>query len=324
MAGIRKLVAACAALIISTAASAQTLKSGTLTLVVPFASGGPSDVAGRIIASGLSEVLGQNVVVENPVGAGGTVGSLRVSRSTPDGSQFVMGNIGTHAWSQSLYKNPPYSTLADFTMLGLIVEAPRIIIAPKSLPANTLQEFIAYLKANQSNAKYGHAGAGSASHVSTILFNAAMGVDIVAVPYRGLGPAMQDLIAGRIDYMSDDPATSKPQLEGSFVKAITATGKQRSSALPRVPTAHEQGLPFDVTAWQGLFLAKDTPEPIVRQLSVALNKALDLPAVRQRFEALGGEVAVPDRRSPEYFKKFVAGEIARWSGPIKASGVTVE
>src|SRR5262249_33040668 len=153
--------------------------------------------------------------------------------------------------------------------------------------------------------KYGHAGAGSASHVSTILFNAAMGVDIVAVPYRGLGPAMQDLIAGRIDYMSDDPSTSKPQLEGNFVKAITATGKQRSPALPQVPTAHEQGLAFDVTAWQGLFLAKDTPEPIVRQLSVALNRALDLPAVRQRFEALGGEIPPPERRSPEYFQRFV-------------------
>src|ERR1051326_8933939 len=163
MAELGKLVVAFAALIISTAAGAQSLKSGTLSLVVPFAAGGPSDVAGRIIAAALSEVLGQNVVVENPVGAGGTVGSLRVSRSTPDGSQFVIGNVGTHAWSQSLYKNPPYNTLADFTMLGLVVEAPRIIIAPKNLPADSLPQFIAYLKANQSTAKYGHAGAGSAS-----------------------------------------------------------------------------------------------------------------------------------------------------------------
>ena len=209
-------------------AATQSLKSGTLTLVVPFAAGGPSDVAGRLVAAALSEALGQNVVVENPVGAGGTVGSLRVSKSTPDGSQFVIGNSGTHAWSQSLYKNPPYNTLTDFTPLGLVVEAPRVIIAPKSLPANTLQEFIAYVKTNQSSVKYGHAGAGSASHVSSILFNAALGVDVVAVPYRGLGPAMQDLIAGRVDYMSDDPSTSKPQLEGNFVKAITITGKKRS------------------------------------------------------------------------------------------------
>jgi tripartite-type tricarboxylate transporter receptor subunit TctC len=305
-------------------APAQTLRSGTLTMVVPFAAGGPSDVAGRLIAAGLAEALGQNVVVENPVGAGGTVGSLRVSKSTPDGSQFVIGNSGTHAWSQSLYKNPPYNTLTDFTMLGLVVEAPRVIIVPKNFPANTLPEFIAYLKANPTTVKYGHAGAGSASHVSSILFNAAMGINIVAVPYRGLGPAMQDLIAGRIDYMSDDPSTSKPQIDGNFVKAITVTGKHRAPTLPQVPTAHEQGLTFDVTAWQGLFLAKDTPEAIVRQLNAALGKALDLPMVRQRFEALGVEIATPERRSPEYFRKFVADEIARWSGPIKASGVTVE
>lgn len=295
-----------------------------LTMVVPFAAGGPSDVAGRIIAQGLSEVLGQSVVVENPAGAGGTVGSLRVSKAAPNGSQFVIGNSGTHAWSQSLYKHPPYNTLTDFTMLGLVVEAPRAIITPKTFPANAVPEFIAYLKANQATVKYGHAGAGSASHVSCILLNAAMQVEIVAVPYRGLGPALQDLIPGRIDYMCDDPSTSKPQVDGNFVKAIFTTGKQRSPVLPQVPTAREQGLAFDVTVWQGLFLAKDTPEPIVRTLNAALSKTLDLPLVRARFEALGVEIAEPERRSPEYFAKFVAEEIARWSGPIKASGVSVD
>jgi tripartite-type tricarboxylate transporter receptor subunit TctC len=321
----RKLVAVLILGVCATSsASAQALKSGTLTLVVPFAAGGPSDVAGRIVAAGLGEVLGQNVVVENPVGAGGTVGSLRVSKSTPDGSQFVIGNSGTHAWSQSLYKNPPYNTLTDFTMLGLVVEAPRAIIVPTGFPANTLKEFIAYLRANQSSAKYGHAGAGSASHVSCILFNAAMGVTASAIPYRGLGPAMQDLVAGRIDYMCDSPSTSRPQVEGNFVKVIATTGKERSPIMPQVPTAHEQGLDFDITAWQGLFLAKNTPQPIVRQLNSALSKTLDLPMVRQRFESSGEVLAAPDRRSPEYFHKFVADEIARWSGPIKASGVTVE
>jgi len=224
-----------------------------LTMVVPFAAGGPSDVAGRIIAQGLSEVLGQSVVVENPAGAGGTVGSLRVSKSAPNGSQFVIGNSGTHAWSQSLYKHPPYNTLTDFTMLGLVVEAPRAIITPKTFPANAVPEFIAYLKANQATVKYGHAGAGSASHVSCILLNAAMQVEIVAVPYRGLGPALQDLIPGRIDYMCDDPSTSKPQVDGNFVKAIFTTGKQRSPVLPQVPTAREQGLAFDVTVGRACF-----------------------------------------------------------------------
>jgi tripartite-type tricarboxylate transporter receptor subunit TctC len=305
-------------------ASAQTLKSGTLSLVVPFAAGGPSDVAGRILAQGMQDVLGQTVVVENPVGGGGTVGSLRVSRGTPDGSAFVLGNNGTHSWSQSLYKNPPYETLRDFTPLGLAIESPRAIIVPTSLPANTLQEFIAYVKANQDKIQFASAGAGSASLVSCILLNAMLGVNVTHVPYRGLGPAMQDLIAGRVQYICDSVSTSKPQIEGGHVKSVATTGLKRSPALPNIPTAKEQGLDFDVLTWQGLFLAKDTPAPIVKQLSTAFSKALDLPSLRGRFEPIGEEIPAPERRTPEYFAKFVAGEIARWSGPIKASGVTVE
>ena len=305
-------------------ATTQGLKSGTLTLVVPFAAGGPSDVAGRILAQGMADVLNQTVVVENPVGAGGTVGSLRVSRSTPDGSQFVLGNNGTHSWSQSLYKNPPYDAVTDFTPLGLAIELPRALIVPNNLPVNTLQEFIAYVKANQSTVQFASAGPGSASHVSCILLNAMLGVNVTHVPYRGLSVAMQDLIAGRVHYICDSVSTSKPQIEGKHVKGIATTGLKRSPALSDIPTAKEQGLDFDVLTWQGLFLAKNTPEPVLRQLSAALSKALDLPLVRERFAALGEEIPAPDRRTPEYFAKFVSGEIARWSGPIKASGVTVE
>ena len=317
-------ITACTALSLAASAHAQTLKSGTLFLVVPFAPGGPSDVAGRILAAGMADTLGQSVVVENPVGGGGTVGSLRVSKSTPDGSQSVLGNNGTHSWTQSLYKNPPYDAVKDFTPLGLAVESPRVIIVPKDFPANTLPEFIAYVKANQTKIQFASAGAGSASHVSCILLNAMLGVNVTHVPYRGLGPAMQDLIAGRVQYICDSVSTSKPQIESGNVKAIATTGLKRAAALAQVPTAKEQGLDFDVLTWQGLFLAKDTPAPIVRQLSEAMSKALDLPSTRQRFETLGEEVPAPDRRGPEYFTKFVAGEIARWSGPIKASGVTVE
>jgi tripartite-type tricarboxylate transporter receptor subunit TctC len=252
------------------------------------------------------------------------VGSLRVSRSTPDGSAFVLGNNGTHSWSQSLYKVPPYDAIKDCTPLGLAVESPRVIIVPKDLPANTTQEFIAYVKANQDKIQFASAGAGSASHVSCILLNAMLGVNVTHVPYRGRGPAMQDLIAGRVQYICDSVSTSKPQIEGNQVKAVATTGLKRSPVLPDIPTAKEQGLDFDVLTWQGLFLAKDTPAPIVSQLSQAMSKALDLPSVRGRFEPLGEEVPAPDRRSPDYFRQFVAGEIARWSGPIKASGVTVE
>ena len=263
-------------------------------------------------------------MVENPAGAGGTLGSLRVAKAPPDGYQFVIGNIGTHAWSQALYKKPPYSTPTDFTPLGLVVEAPRAIIIPKNFPANTLPEFIAYVKANQNTVKYGSAGAGSASHVSCVLLNAALGVEVTHIPYRGLGPAMQDLIAGRIDYMCDSPSTSRPQIETNNVKAIATTGPKRTSVLPDVPTAREQGLEFEVTAWQGLFLPKGTPDPIVRHLNQALSAALDLPFVSERFKAIGEDVAPVERRSSEYFAKFVAAEIDKWSGPIKASGVSAD
>ena len=184
-------------------AFAQSWPTRPLTLVVPFAAGGPSDVAGRIIAQRMGEFLGQPVVVENPTGAGGTLGSSRVAKAVPDGYQFVIGNIGTHAWSQSLYKKPPYDTVADFLALSLVVESPRALITPTNFPASSLPEFIAYIKANQATAKFGSAGAGSASRVSCILLNAALGVSITHVPYRGLGPAMQDLIAGRIDYICE-------------------------------------------------------------------------------------------------------------------------
>jgi tripartite-type tricarboxylate transporter receptor subunit TctC len=313
-----------AAFAFATSAGAQTLKSGTLSLVVPFAAGGPSDVAGRILAQGMQDALGQTVVVENPVGGGGTVGSLRVSRGPADGSAFVLGNNGTHGWSQSLYKHPPYETLRDFTPLGLAIESPRAIIVPKDLPTNTLPEFIAYVKANQAKIQFASAGAGSASHVSCVLLNAMLGVNVTHVPYRGLGPAMQDLIAGRVQYICDSVSTSKPQIEGGHVKSIATTGLKRSPALPNIPTAKEQGLDFDILTWQGLFLAKDTPAPVLKQLSTGFIKALDLPSVQQRFSAIGEEIPAPERRTPEYFKQFVSGEIARWSGPIKASGVTVE
>ena len=309
---------------LSRIAWAQTYPTRTLTLLVPFAAGGPSDVAGRVIAQRMSEVLGRQVVVENLSGAGGTVGSARVARATPDGYQFVLGNSGTHVWSQSLYKTPPYNTVTDFTPVSLVVKSPRTLITPKTFPANSLPEFIAYVKANQTTVKFGSAGAGSASHVSCVLLNAALGVNVTHVPYRGLGPAMQDLIAGRIDYLCNSPSTSLPQIEGSFVKVLATTGLRRAATLPQVPTAREQGLPFDVTTWQAIFLPKDTSETIVRRLNQAISETLDTPSVRDRFKSIGEEVTVPERRGPEYLAKFVVSEIERWSEPIRASGATMD
>jgi tripartite-type tricarboxylate transporter receptor subunit TctC len=303
---------------------AQAYPTRPLTLVVPFAAGGPSDVAARIIGQRMSEILRQQVVVENLTGAGGTVGSLRVAKATPDGYQFVLANSGTHVWSQSLYKRPPYNTSTDFTPVSLVVEAPRTLITPKAFPANSLPEFIAYVKSKQSTVQYGSAGAGSASHISCVLLNAALGINITHVPYRGLGPAMQDLIAGRIDYLCDSPSTTLPQIEGNFVKILATTGPKRAATLPHVPTVHEQGLPFDVTAWQAIFLPKDTPTAIVQRLNQAVSETLDTPSVRNRFASIGEEVTPHERRGPEYLARFVVSEIERWSGPIRASGATMD
>ena len=308
-----------------TTASAQTLKSGTLSLVVPFAAGGPSDVAGRILAQGMQEALGQTVVVENPVGGGGTVGSLRVSRGTPDGSAFVLGNNGTHSWSQSLYKNPPYETMQDFTPLGLAVESPRVIIVPKDLPANTLPEFIAYVKANQDKIQFASAGAGSASHVSCILLNAMLGVNVTHVPYRGLGPAMQDLIAGRVQYICDLGVDLEAADRGRLRQgdhhhrpealAGAAEHPDRQGAGPRFRRADLAG-PVPRQGHAGADRRAAQRGASARRSTCRRCAAASSRSARKSPRA--------DRRTPEYFAKFVAGEIARWSGPIKASGVTVE
>jgi tripartite-type tricarboxylate transporter receptor subunit TctC len=309
-----------AAPVLSRIASALDYPTRPLTLIVPFAPGGSSDVVARVIAQRMSEVFGKPVVVENLSGAGGTIGSARAAKALPDGYQFVLGNSGTHAWSQSLYKQPPYNTITEFTPVSLVTESPSTLITPKTLPANSLPEFIAYAKANQTTIKYGSAGVGSASHVTCVLFNAALGINVTHVPYRGLELAMQDLIAGRIDYLCAYPSTTLPQI--NFVKVLATTGLRRAATLPQVPTAREQGLPFDVTTWQAIFLPKDTPEAIVQRLNQAIGETLD--TVRDRLTSIGEEVTAPERRGPEYLAKFVASEIERWSGPIRACGATMD
>lgn len=306
-------------------ATAQDWPTRPLTMIVPFAAGGPSDVTGRILAQRMGELLGQQVIVENVGGAGGTIGSNRVARAAPDGYQFVLGNSGTHVWSQSLYKRPPFNTVTDFAPVGLVTAGARLLLVPKDFPAKSLPEFIAYVKANQTKVKFGSAGAGSASHIGCVLLNSVIGVDITHIPYRGAGPAMQDLLAGRIDYMCDAISTGLPQIQGGAIRGIANLAGSRAAVLPDLATAQEQGLTgFDLTAWQGLFLPKGTPEAIVKRLAKVVSDTLDTPYVRQRVESLGDEVIAPERRGPDYLAKTVASEIEKWSGPIKASGVSVE
>jgi tripartite-type tricarboxylate transporter receptor subunit TctC len=294
-------------------------------MIIPFAAGGPTDVLGRVVGQRMSELLGQQIIVENVGGAGGMVGAKRVADAAPDGYTLVLGTVGTHAQSQTMYKRPLYNSAADFTPVALIAEVPIVLIVRKDLPASNLKEFVAYAKANQKNMQFGSAGAGSATHLGCVLLNYLIGVDITHIPFRGTGPAMQDLQGGRIDYLCEIVSTAKPQIDGGTVKAIAIMTKDRSPALPNVPTGLEQGTPnLEAYTWNALFLPKGASPDIVKKLNEVAVQAMQTPVVRERLEGLGAVIVSPDRATPDYLAQFVKSEIEKWAGPIKASGVTVE
>ncbi len=304
-------------------AAAQDFPTRQMTMVIPFAAGGPTDLLGRVIAQRMGEILGQTVIVENVGGAGGMAGSKKVADAAPDGYTFVLGTVGTHAQGQTLYAHPLYNAVTDFTPVGLIAEVPIVLIARKDLPANTLKEFVAYAKENQAKMQFGSAGAGSATHLGCVVLNTAMGTNIVHVPYKGTGPAMQDLVAGRIDFLCEIISTAKPQVDGGRVKAIAIMTKTRSPVEPNVPTTVEQGLDVQAYTWNAIFLPKNTPEPIVKKLNGAMLEAMKTPAVRAKLEGFGAQVVSDDRATPQYLAEFVKSEIVKWAAPIKASGVKV-
>jgi tripartite-type tricarboxylate transporter receptor subunit TctC len=304
-------------------ASAQSWPTRPLSMVVPLAAGGAGDVQARILASRLSELLGQQVIVENVTGAGGMTGASRVAKAAPDGYQFVFGSVGTHAANQTLYEKPLYDAATDFAPVVLISEQPIVLITRRDYPANNLQEFIGYAKANQAKMQYGSAGAGSAVHLACALLNAEIGVKITHVPYRGGNPAMQDLIAGRTDYQCAVPADAIPQIEGKTVKAISILSLDRSPTLPTLASAHEQGLSnFTASVWNAFFFPKGTPAVIVRQLNEAAAATLETPEVQTKLQTMGVTVVAPARRSPEYLRQFVEREIAKWAAVIKAAGIS--
>lgn len=307
------------------AVEAQDWPTRPMTLIVPFVPGGAVDVVARLQSQRLGEILGQSVIVENVGGGGGTIGSQRVAKAPPDGYQYMLGNIGTHAYNQTLYKRPLYNALTDFAPVILATESPRLLVVRKDLPANTVGEFMAYLKANHAKMQFGSAGAGSATHIPCVLLNMAAGVEVQHIPYRGIAPSMQDLIGGRIDYMCDSIQTSAPQVADKTIKALAILAPTRSPILPNVPTAAEQGLTgVEATAWNAFFLPKGTPDPIVRKLNAAVVRTLDDPLIRERMASLGLSIVPPEQRSPEYLAKFVASEIERWAAPIKAAGATMD
>ena len=303
-------------------AAAQSWPDRPVTMVVPFAAGGGTDLLGRIIAKRLSEVLGQQIVIENVGGAGGMIGSARVVKSPPDGYTMVIGTTAD-AINQSLYKAPLYSFANDLVPAGLMGSQPTVLLARKDFPANGLQEFAAYVKANTADVKQGSAGIGSTGHLFCELLHVALGIKgVTHLPYRGGGPAMQDLVAGRYDYICTLGPTGKQLIEANTVKGIAILEPKRSPQLPTLPSTAEQGLPnFDVSTWFGLFFPKGTPEPIVRKLNAALAETLESPWVHDRFKDIVATVAPREQRSPEALKALVDAEIAKMRSAIQGAGI---
>lgn len=306
-------------------ARAQDYPTKPIMMVVPFAAGGPSDVTGRILAQRMGELLGQQVIIDNVGGAGGSIAASRVAKAAPDGYQMLLGNIGTQVWSQLLPKKAPYDSIADFEPVGLVTNGARVLVVSKQMPVSSLQEFITYVRANQSKLNYASAGAGSASHIGCVLLNSVIGVKVTHIAYRGAGPAMQDVVGGRVDYMCDAISTGAPQVQTGAVRGIALLSGARAAILPDLATAQEQGLnDFDVSVWQGIFVPKGTSQAIIQRLAQVIDTTLDTPTVRERLEGLGDDHIKPERRGPTFLARFLGSEIAKWDAPIKASGISSE
>ncbi len=319
------IAAAAASIAITGTAAAQDWPTRPITLIVPFAAGGGVDVSARIQAQRMSELLGQSIIVENVGAAAGMAGGQRVAKAPPDGYTFLVGNSGTHAYNQSLYKKPLYNAATDFQPVGLMTESPRALVARKDLPVNNLQELIAYLKANASKAQFGSAGVGSGTHLPCVLFNLAIGANVTHIPYRGEGPVMQDLIGGRIDYMCATIQSGAAQAKDGNVKGIAVMAEKRVPIIPDLPTTGEQGLPgVEASVWNAFFLPKGTPDPIVRKLNKAMSDTLEDATIRKRLQELGLEIVPPERRTPEYLTKFVPEEIERWAKPVREAGISAD
>jgi tripartite-type tricarboxylate transporter receptor subunit TctC len=313
-----------ASLAFGTGVQAEDWPTRPLTMINPFAAGGPNDVLARLFAQRMGEILGQTIIIENVGGAGGMNGADRVAKAAPDGYTFLQGTVGTQAQNQTLFKKPAYDSTTDFAPVALMVEAPLVLIARKDMPVKDMKEFVAYAKANRDKMQYASAGTGSAIHLGCALMNMVAGIDVVHVPYRGANPAMQDLMGGRVDYLCDIITTAKPQIDAGTVKAIAILTKERSPVLPSVPTAIEQGFDVEAYTWNAFFLPRGTPAAIVQKLNRATVEAMKTPDLREKLEGAGLKFVSDDRTTPEYLAKFVESEIAKWAVPIKASGISVD
>jgi tripartite-type tricarboxylate transporter receptor subunit TctC len=294
----------------------------TMTMVIPFSAGGPTDVLGRILAQHMSRTLGQQIAVEDVTGAGGTLGATRVARAAPDGYTMVMGNLGTHAASVGIYKKLAYDPIKDFEPVILVGSTPMVLLTKKDFPAGTLKDFVAYANAHPGKVSFGSAGIGSISHLSLLLFNKLANANAQHVPYRGLSQAENDLLAGQIDAIFDQVVSAAPHIASGGVKPIALTAPARTKALPDVPTTIEAGLPeMQTIAWTALFVPKGTPDAIVAQLNAAVRKAMDDPAIVARMAQLGSDLPAPEERTPQALGTLVRAEIAKWVPLIHAAGI---
>ena len=323
---LKFLAAALAALAANaSSASAQDYPNRPVNVIVPWAAGGPVDTVARIMTARISEILGQQFIVENVGGAGGSTGTARAAKTAPDGYSVLLSGSAVLAQNPALYKRQLYNPVTDFEHAALHNDSARVLIVRKDFPANSFAEFVSYVKANADKLQYGSPGVGSGGHVCAILFDQALGVRVTHVPYRGAGPAMQDLLAGRLDYMFEQISTAVPQIQSNTVRALATLGPDLAPGLETLPTTESQGMKgLDCGAWGGFSFPKGTPQPIVQKLAKATSDALDTPALLARFKTLGVTPIAANRRSPEYFTQFVKTEIERWGAPIKASGVQIE
>jgi len=317
----RVLPAVCAIFLSGAALAAQSYPNKVITMVVPFAAGGPTDTVARLIAVPMSKSLGQQIIVENVAGAGGTIAADRVSKAAPDGYTILIHHIGMST-APALYRKLPYKPMTDLEPIGLINEVAMTLVAKKDFPAKDLKELIAYVKANKDKVNYANAGLGAASHLCGMVFMSAIGTDVTTVPYKGTAPAMNDLLGGQVDFMCDQTTNTTSQIKAGKIKAYGVTTKKRVPSLPNVPTMDEAGLKgFEVSVWHGLYAPKGTPKAIIEKLSKALQEALKDPNVKQRFADLGSEPVALNRATPSALSAQLKSEIERWAPIIKKAGV---
>jgi tripartite-type tricarboxylate transporter receptor subunit TctC len=302
-------------------AQAQDYPNRAITMIVPFAAGGPTDVVARLVGENMAKTLGQPIIIENVVGAGGTTGSIRAARAANDGYTVIMGHMGTHAASVSTYPKLAYDPRTDFEPIALINGAAIVILGRKDFPPKDLKEFVAYVKANETKLNQAHAGVGSVSYTTCEMLNGVLGVKPVGVPFQGTGPAMNALVAGQVDYLCDQITNVVPQVQGGTIKAYAVATPERNPSLPDTPTTTEGGLPaYQASAWNALFAPKGTDPAIVAKLNAAAAKALDDEKVIARMKELGNDIPKPAERTPAALGKLVKDEVDKWAKYLKPVG----